>query len=83
MADKLTLRNTGTWAIICFGTSCIGFWLARLLMTLYAARGGGVGIDAVAESTALSMKGVAAGIIILAIGVAARLILKPRQQPAQ
>lgn len=82
MADKLTLRNTGTWAIICFGTGCIGFWLVRLLMTLFGVRGRDAGIDAVAEATTLSIKGVVVGVVIVAIGVAARLILKPRPQTA-
>ena len=78
MNKTLTLRGTLTGLPIYFGISCVGFSLAYLLVSLLRARGDAVGIDAVAASTTLAIKGIVVGIIILAIGVVARVVLKPR-----
>ncbi|MDF3019913.1 MAG: hypothetical protein K0Q92_1216 [Steroidobacteraceae bacterium] len=82
MNEKLTLRGTLTSLPIHFGVASIGFSLAQLLVSLFRARGDGVGIDAVAASTTLAIKGIVVGIIILAIGVVARVVLKPRARNA-
>ena len=80
MADKLTFRNNGTWAIIGFGLSCIGYWVITMLFAWGSADAKGLGIDAVAASTTMSLKGIAVGILILAIGIVMRLVMKPRPQ---
>jgi hypothetical protein len=83
MHEKLTLRGALTGLPIYFGIACIGYWLVHLLVRGFIARGGGVDIDAAAASTALSIKGIVAGVVILAIGLALRLLFRPHREPAQ
>lgn len=80
MADKLTWRNSGTWVLISFGLCFIAYWIVTMLFAWSRAREGapGVGIDAVAASTTLALKGVAVGIVILVVGVVLRLVIKPQ-----
>ena len=82
MADKLSWRNNGTWALITLGLAMIGYWLVLWLFAASRARAGGLDLDGMAARTTLSLKGVVVGIVIVAIGVVARWILKPRRQPA-
>jgi hypothetical protein len=82
MTSKLTWRNNGTWAVIGFGLALIGYSLVTLVFTVMRARAGGADIDVVATGTALAIKGAVAGIVVAAIGIAARMILKPGKQPA-
>jgi hypothetical protein len=80
---KLTWRNNGTWAVICFGLALIGNGLVTWLFAASRARTGAIDIEAMASSTTLALKFVVAGVVITAIGAIARLILKPRMQPTQ
>jgi hypothetical protein len=78
MADKLTWRNSGTLILIYFGLAQVVVWLVMLVTRWLVARNSGGDIQAVAEATSLSLKGMAVGMVIAAIGFALRLVLKPR-----
>lgn len=82
MDRKLTLRGTLTGLPIYFGVACIGFSMAHLLVTLFRSRSDGAAIDVVAASVTLAIKGVVVGVVILAIGVVAKVVLKPRAPDA-
>lgn len=83
MLDKLTWRNNGTWALICFGLALIGNGLVTWLLAASRARAGAGDLGTMADSTTLSLKFMVAGAVVTAIGVIARLVLKPRTQTAQ
>lgn len=82
MTNRLTWRNNGTWAVIGFGLAFIGYWLVMLVFTVMRAREGSADIEAVASGTTLSIKGIVVGLVVTAIGVAARAILRPGRQAA-
>jgi hypothetical protein len=83
MNGKLTLRGTLTSLPIYFGIACIGYWLVHFFMRMFMARGGGVDIDAAAASTALSIKGIVAGVVILTIGLVSRWVFASRRHAAR
>jgi dipeptide/tripeptide permease len=77
MADKLTLRNTGTWMVVCFGLGVAGFGLAWLVLLLTGVLHAGGDIDVVADAVTSSIRFLVAGVVIAAVGVALRAILRP------
>jgi hypothetical protein len=80
LTDKLTWRNNGTWAVITLGLAVVGYWLVTWLFA--ASRAPAAGLDAMASSTTLSVKGMVVGIVIVAIGVIMRRVFMPRKQSA-
>ena len=75
MTNRLTWRNNGTWGVITLGLAMIGYWLVTWLFAASRAREGGVEIEAMAASTTSALKGVVVGVLILVVGVVARLLM--------
>jgi hypothetical protein len=69
--------------VITFGLALIGNGLIMWLFAASRARAGAIDLEAMANGTTLSLKFVVAGVVITAIGVVARLVLKPRMQPTR
>jgi hypothetical protein len=75
MEKRLTWRNNGTWGVITLGLAMIGYWLVTWLFAVSRARAGEIGIDAMAASTTLAIKGLVVGVLIVLVGVVARLLV--------